>query len=198
MECVVTDVIEINSKKVRVILDNDIQFALYKSEVRRFHITVGELIESKYYENIINELLPKRARERCLNLLARRNMTVMEIRNKLRDGYYPEFIIDEVVNRLLLNKLLDDENYASMYVESHSKTKSKRQMMQYLLNKGISRECLDNIFRGSNVDEEEGIRILMNKKHIDLDVISREELNKFCMFLMRRGYSYDLIRKMIL
>ena len=198
MDCVVTDVIEINSKKVRVILDNDIQFALYKSEIRRFHITEGELIESKYYENIIKELLPKRAKERCLNLLARRNMTVMEIRNKLKDGYYPEFIIDEVVNKLLLNRLLDDENYASMYVESHSKTKSKRQLMQYLLNKGIDRECLDNIFRENNVDEEEGIRILMNKKHIDLEVISREELNKFCMFLMRRGYSYDLIRKMIL
>ncbi len=198
MSFVVTDIIDINSKRVRVILDDGNEFALYKSEIRKFHISVGEEIESHYYEHIMNELLPKRARERSLNLLAGRNMTVMEIRNKLKDGYYPEEIIDEVVAKLLRNRLLDDEAYAIMYVESHCKTKSRRQMMQFLLNKGISRECLEEVLRESNVDEEAGIRSLMNKKHIDLDMATKEEINKFCMFLMRKGYTYELIRKVVL
>lgn len=198
MEYLVTDIVDINSKKVRIQINYEEYFALYKSEMRRFHIEEHCLMEEQAYAEIMGEILPKRARQRCLNLLARRNMTEMELRNKLKDNYYPSAIIDDTINLLVRNHLVDDEFYADNYVEVHQRNKSARQIKQELAGKGIDKETISRIIEENPIDEEQNIRRILVRKHFDTGNATMEERTKICGYLLRKGYDYDKVRRMLM
>lgn len=198
MEYLITDVIEVNSKKSRVEINYEVEFSLYKSEIRRFHVEKNSRLSSEHYNEIMTELLPKRARERCLNLLSRRSMTQQELRNKLKEGYYPEEIIEQTMRLLISHGFIDDECYADNYIEMNQKRRSIRQIKQNLLRKGIAPDVIVQVLSKSDIDEEENIRRLMAKKRMDPENSTEEEKNKFCAYLLRKGYDYDKIRKTVL
>ena len=197
MKHLITAIVEINTRKSKVVLDYEEELALYKGELRRFNIQEGDVMPDKVYEEIMTEILPKRARERCLNLLAQRSMTEWEVRKKLRDGYYPECIIGNVIALLQKHHLLDDADYADSYIRMKKSAKSKRQIEQDLARKGVSQDTIRNTLSGCGVDEEHNIHVLMQKKKIDPECSTQEELHKFAAFLFRKGYDYDLIRKVV-
>lgn len=198
MEYLITNVTELNTKKSRVEINYDMEIALYKGELRRFHIKRDEFLSEEHYHEIMDEILPKRARERCLNLLARRSMTEKEIRRKLKEGFYPEEIIEYVIELLVRHRLINDEYYADSYVEYNCKVKSARQIKQELIHKGVDKETILCAMSECEINEEENIRKLMNKKRMNPQDATEEEKNKFCAYLLRKGYDYDKIRKVIL
>lgn len=198
MEYLVTGIFDINSKKVRIQINFEEYIALYKAEIRKFHIEENCFIEEQIYKEIMNEILPGRARNRCLNLLSHRNMTELELRNKLRDGYYPSEVIDNTINLFVRNHLINDENYACNYVEVHQRNKSVRQIRQELTGKGINKETICRIMEENPVDEEQNIKKLLARKHFDGENATMEERTKLCGYLLRKGYDYDKIRRMVM
>lgn len=197
MKHLITAIVEINTRKSKVVLDYEEELVLYKGELRRLNIQEGDVMPDKVYDEIMTEILPKRARERCLNLLAQRSMTEWEVRKKLRDGYYPECIIGNVIALLQKHHLLDDADYADNYIRMKKSAKSKRQIEQDLARKGVSQDTIRNTLYECGVDEEHNIHVLMQKKKIDPECSTEEELQKFAAFLFRKGYDYDLIRKVV-
>lgn len=198
MEYLVTGMADINSKKTRIQINYDEYIALYKGEAGRFHIEEGCLIEEQIYRRIMEEVLPKRARERCLNLLSRRDMTELELRKKLRDSYYPVHVIDSTMDCLKRNHLLNDEFYADNYVSFHRKDRSIRQIKQELSSKGIDKETVSEILEDSPIDEEQNIAIILKKRHFDAANATPQERTKICGYLLRKGYDYDKVRRMIM
>ena len=51
-------------------IDDEFAFVLYKGELRLYHVAVGEEISQKDYDDILNQVLPKRAKLRAMNLLS--------------------------------------------------------------------------------------------------------------------------------
>ena len=198
MEYLVTGITDINSKKVRIQINYDEYIALYKGEAGKFHIEEGRLIEEQAYKQIVNEILPKRARERCFNLLSQKSMTEFELRKKLKDGYYPSGIIDGTISGLKRNHLIDDEFYADNFVSFHRKDKSIRQIRQELSKKGIDRETVSRIIEDNSIDEEQNIVRILEKKHFDAVNATQEERAKICGYLLRKGYDYDKVRRMVM
>ncbi len=198
MEYLVTGMADVTSKKVRIQINYDEYIALYRGEAGRFHIEEGCLIEEQIYRRIMEEVLPKRARERCLNLLSRRDMTELELRKKLRDSYYPVHVIDSTMDCLRRNHLLNDEFYADNYVSFHRKDRSIRQIKQELSSKGIDKETVSEILEDSPIDEEQNIAIILKKRHFDAANATPQERMKICGYLLRKGYDYDKVRRMIM
>lgn len=197
MEHLVTSITELNKKKSKVILNHEEELALYRGELRRFHIEEGEVIDDASYQEIMTGILPKRARERCLNLLAVRSMTEQEVRRKLKEGYYPQHIIDETLALMEKHHLIDDCDYAESFIQTKKKGKSKRQIQQDLMHKGVSADVIRNALEECEVDEEGNIRHLMEKKRLDSKESTQEELQKFAAYLLRKGYDYDKICKVV-
>ena len=71
-------------------------FCLYTKEIKKYELAEGSIISEEVYGKIV-ELLSKRARERCLYLLESMARTERQLRDKLKDAYYPEEAIDYVV-----------------------------------------------------------------------------------------------------
>ena len=93
----VTGIEEINHKKVRIFIDNEFAFVLYKGELRLYQIKEGKEIGNEEYLEITEKLLPRRAKLRSMNLLKARAYTEKQLHDKLLQGEYPVETIHEAI-----------------------------------------------------------------------------------------------------
>lgn len=186
--------LEAYNSRIKVYIDEELFFLLYKGEVRKFHLKENESISDDTYDKIL-ELLYKRARERAFYILDNSYKTENQIREKLRKGLYPESIIDKVIDYLVEYSLIDDKRYASMYIEYKSSSRSKKQIVQDLYAKGISGNIIDIAFEESNYSDEESLNKIIDKKITKYNLDNQQELQKLYRYLIGKGYSYNDVKK---
>jgi len=141
--------------------------------------------------------LLKKAKHRALYILEQSDKTEQELRDKLSKNYEPE-IVEAAVAYVKRYHYIDDKRYAVNYLNTRGKVKSRRQVEQELLyKKGISREVLEEArLEAEPQDESVQIRRWMEKKNIRPETATQEEMRKFYLFLMRRGFqSEDILRE---
>ena len=183
-----------NKKKIEA---EGVTFALYKSDIAKYDIKLGEMPE-KVYKEIFLEILPKRALDRSLKIITGRDMTEGMIRDKLREDLYPSEIIDSVIEKLKLERLINDERFIRGFIEGKSSKKSKRDIMVALSSKRVDMNLAERIYaelseEGSLSDEKELIVKLLEKRHYDFDNADFEEKQKQIRYLLGKGFSYDSI-----
>jgi len=199
---IVTDIAEFTKSRSKVFIDGSFAFVLYKGELRRYSLEPDREITAEVYEEIMTTILPKRAKMRSMKLLQNKDYTEKQLRDKLKQGGYPQEVIEEAVSYVKSYRYIDDDRYAAAYIEYHIETKSKQCIMQELLKRGISREDAESQWNrlelmGVKGDEEEMIRAVLEKKHYFEKRADIKEQRRMYAFLMRRGFSAELVRKIM-
>ena len=198
----VTQVVALSQSRYKVFIDMELAFVLYKGELRLFHIKEGEEIQEESYRKILEEILPKRAKARAMNLLKDRDYTVSQLKDKLAQGFYPDEVIDSAIAYVESFHYLDDARYAGNYIAFHAENKSKRRIEQDLMRRGIDALTIEGAWMeweetSGGQDEERQIRRLLEKRHFDEDTADFKEKQKTIAFLMRKGFEMSKIRKVI-
>ena len=134
----VTRIEELSRSRYKVYVDDSFAFVLYKGELRLYHIKEGEELRTEDYRTIMQEVLPKRAKLRAMNLLQGREYTTSQLRTKLQQGYYPPEIIEQAIEYVAGFHYIDDLRYAVDYITYHENSRSRRRIEQDLQGKGIS------------------------------------------------------------
>ena len=80
----VTRIEEVSSSKVKVYVDEEFAFALYKGELRKYGIKEEKELTETVYREITGEILPKRVKLRCMNLLQKKDYTRKQLADKLK------------------------------------------------------------------------------------------------------------------
>ncbi len=196
----VTRLEELTRSRSRVYIEQEPAFVLYKGEMRAYHIREGEEIAREDYDEIMGRVLPKRARLRAMHLLQGRDYTVKQLRDKLREGCYPEEIIEQALDYVAGYHYTDDLRYAEAFISDHEASRSRMRIEQDLLNRGIDKLTLEEAWRqweqkGGVQDEGAMIGRLLDKRHYDPETAGRKEQQKAYGFLMRKGFSQDAIRR---
>ncbi len=150
----------------------------------------------------INE---ERAREktfkRAVNLLTYKPRSIRELRERLLEKPWTNAkVVEEVVQKLLTYGYLDDEKFARDFASAklRGKPQGKRVIGQKLYRRKLPRETIEKAL--SDVFEEtpeSGLISRAIEKRVALKgkPETREETKKLYDFLMRQGFSYDLIRE---
>ena len=68
----VTRIEELSRSRCKIYLEDSFAFVLYKGELRLFGVREQEELSEESYREIMQEVLPKRATLRCMNLLQSR------------------------------------------------------------------------------------------------------------------------------
>lgn len=196
----ITELKEVSSSRVKVFTDERPAFVLYKGELRKYGLKEGEEISTQVYEELFGEVLPKRAKLRCMNLLKSRDYTTEQLRKKLKLGLYPEEVIDEALSYVASFHYIDDLRYAEDFIHYNSSRKSRKRIENDLLNKGISKDTIQAAWSkweaaGNIQDEDAQIEALLLKKHFDASAADTKELRKMYAFLLRKGFSQDKVQK---
>ena len=167
----------------------------------RFGITAGAEIPEETVEMIRAEVIFKRARLRAMHLLEDMDRTEAGLREKLRQGLYPEDAAEEAVRYVKSFGYLDDSRYAENFVRSRQGGKSRREIQALLLRKGISADKIEAAFEACYSDdeggEEEAVRKILKKKRFSTENSDEAQMQKIYAYLARKGFRYDTIRQVI-
>lgn len=194
----ITEVQSYGKSKYKVFLNNEFAFVLYKGELKKYHLEEGNQIEADVYEDILENVLVKRAKARSLHLLMQVNRTEAQLRSKLRENLYPESVISAAVDYVKSFGYINDGNFARSYVEQRSVSKSRRQISMELMQKGVSKDVIEDALQNVETDEEEIIKLLIRKKVRNIDTLSsldEKEKAKLSRYLMGKGFQWDKIAR---
>ena len=149
--------------------------------------------EEKSEEEIKDEV--RRAKLRALHLLTAMDRTEAKLREKLQASYCEE-AVEEAVAYVKSYGYLDDERYVKVYIESKSRTKSRKQIEQELIfKKGVSKEAVEKGFEQAEMaDVVEVIQKYMQKKKIDPHNCDYEQKQKFFAYMMRKGFQIEDVK----
>lgn len=196
----VTQITGISNSRGKVYLDYEFAFVLYKGELRHYGIEEGEELSEENYDEIVNQVLIKRAKKRSMELLKNRPYTEKQLRDKLKQGFYPAQAVEQTISYLMSYHYLDDLQYAGDYIAYHCETRSRRRIEMDLMKKGIDKEDMEAAFAsweeaGGTVKELDQIQRLMIKRNYDINTQDRLEKQKMAAFLFRKGFSQVNIKK---
>ena len=199
----VTQIEEVSRSRARVYIDEEFAFVLYRGELRSFHIRAGEEMDEEEYRSIMEEVLPKRAKLRAMNLLKTREYTVRQLHDKLKDGGYPERIIEQALDYVESFHYTDDLRYATGFIRNHEGDRSRRRIEQDLAVRGIDRDVLERAWdeweaEGGSQDEQDMIDSLLRKKGFDRETADQRQKQRMYGFLMRKGFQAEQVRRAVL
>ena len=156
----------------------------------RNNLSVEEKSELEIKEEV------RRAKLRALHLLTAMDRTEANLREKLEASYSTE-TVETAVEYVKSFGSLNDERYVKNYIESKSRSKSRKQIEQeLLLKKGVSKEAIE---RGFEQAEQEDVVVViekyMRKKRIEPENCDYEQKQKFFAYMMRKGFQIDDLKK---
>ncbi|MCI9439758.1 MAG: regulatory protein RecX [Ruminococcus sp.] len=196
---IVTKVESVTKAKFKVYLDGQFAFVLYKGELSRFGISEEEELSEEVYAQIRKDVVLKRAKLRAMHLLTDMDRTEAGLREKLLQGMYPEDLVEEALSYVRSFGYLNDLRYAENFIESKKDSKSRKEIYALLSRKGVPAEQIEQAFDTCYSDhgEQEAIRCIIRKKRMDISSASREEIQKFCGYLARKGFRYEEILRAV-
>ena len=195
----VTGITEISKSKVKIMIDYEFAFVLYKGELRSYHIKEGQEITQETYDTLMKEVLSKRAKLRAMHLLKARSYTEKTLTDKLAEGGYPFQVIEDAIAYVKSFGYIDDRQYAIDFIEYNKECKSRSKIINTLINKGIAGEIIEESWHYVMAGEErnlerEQILVWMKKKNFNPSEADFGEKQKFSAFLYRKGFQIDNIR----
>lgn len=197
----VTAIAEYQKNRYRVSLDTGESFVLYRGELGKMNIRENAVLPDAVYREIMESVLPKRAKLRGLNLLKSRAYTEYQLRKKYTEGGYPVSIIDEAISYLKELKLIDDYSYARNHIDYYGATRSRKRLQQDLYSKGISKDIINAAIEEANredsIREEDIIVRLLEKKHYNPDSATYEDRQKIMRYLYGKGFDMDIISRFV-
>ena len=178
----------------RLVFETGERLVLYKGEIRSYDLSEGQDIPETLYQELLCDVLGKRATKRAMHLLEKQDRTEYQLREKLRQNEYPKEAVEQAIAYVKSYHYIDDLRYACSYVRYQKEKKSNRRLRQDLQKKGVAKEFIEQaLLEEGNEDETDAIQRLLEKKGYTPEM-PREQANKIYQFLLRRGYkSSDIL-----
>ena len=146
----------------------------------------------------MDEIL-KQAKLKALRLLTDMDRTEEQLRTKLKQKGYPDEIVEQAIDYVKSFGYINDSNYARRFVESRKSSKSRKEIYAALIQKGLCKEYVEEALSSCYGcdDELQTIQGLVVKKHFSPEHSSEEEKKKLIAYLVRKGFSYESVRKVL-
>ncbi|MCM3128788.1 regulatory protein RecX [Paenibacillus provencensis] len=166
----------------------------------KYRMIKGNSFHKTELEEIVIADEKQRAYVQSLKFLERKPRTRHEMTQKLKQKEYMDSIIEDVLLRLERERLIDDEFYAKEWARQRisNHRKGKLWVGQELRQKGIAKDHIQLALGEVSVEEEWDSAMTAGRKKWDQvkgDML--EKKRKTYPFLMRRGYSGEVTRKVI-
>lgn len=194
---IVTKLEEIDKGKVKVYIDNEFHFCLYRKDLMVYQLGEKDVISDLVYQDIYINVILRRAKQKALAILKYMDRTEQELILKLKQADYTDNIISDVITYIKKYHYIDDLRYAISYIRSKKDTKSKRQIYGELIQKGVTKENIEQAFCEEYEDEDTALQKAIKKKTHDINNLPEEEKVKLISSLYRKGFQLDSIKKYI-
>ena len=183
----------------RLNIELDGEFAFGLSRLVAAWLKVGDFLSEDRINALIESDTSEVAYQKATRLLDYRPRTEKEIRQRLIQKGFCTLEIDQVVLRLKRANLVQDQQFAKMWIENRNDyhPRSQRLMRYELRNKGVSEQMIESALAGSAEDIDLATRAAAQYAR-KLSFQDRELFRKrLTAYLARRGFSYGTIAPVI-
>lgn len=183
----------------RLNIELDGEFAFGLSRLVAAWLKVGDFLSEDRITALIESDTSEVAYQKATRLLDYRPRTEKEIRQRLVQKGFSTLEIDQVVLRLKRANLVQDQQFAKMWIENRNDyhPRSQRLMRYELRNKGVSEQMIETALADSAEDIELATRAAAQYAR-KLNFQDRELFRKkLSAYLVRRGFSYGTIAPVI-
>jgi len=186
-----------NQDRWSVFIDGEFAFGVTTEEVFVFKLTVGKEISEIELEKMIKEKDYSKAKDVALKFLSYRARSEKELRDKLISKEFDPVTIDRVIEFLKRYDYVNDEKFAKSYVRERIRLKfeGRKKLIYDLKQKGIKQEIIDHVLNNTDINEIDHALKLLEKKVPDKTELGLKEKQRIYQFLLRKGFSYDIIQK---
>jgi regulatory protein len=183
----------------RLNIELDGEFAFGLSRLVAAWLKVGDLLDEDRINTLIKSDSSEVAYQKATRLLDYRPRTEKEIRQRLAQKEFSTLEIDQVVLRLKRANLVQDQQFAKMWIENRNDyhPRSQRLMRYELRIKGVAEQTIESALADSADDLELATRAAAQyarKLNFQDRVLFRKKLSAY---LARRGFSYGTISPVI-
>lgn len=182
-----------DKQKVNIYVDGEFTFGV--SRIVAAWLQVGQTLTDEKISQLRSEELDEVAYRRALKIISYRNRSVSEVRQHLRKKQIPDEVIDHVVDRLDQNGLLDDNQFANLWVENRNefRPRSHRMLAIELRKKGIGEDIITQVLENTTADEELAYNAAQKQVRRYRTLDWQDFRRKLGSFLARRGFSYETV-----
>ncbi len=193
----VTQIEKLTKTKVRVEFDEELRFILPVSEFSALSLEVGDILEDDVFEQLYEEHVLKKAKQKVMGLLERRDYTKKELQDKLMQAGFPADAVSGAIDYVESYHYIDDDRYTRNFLEYRSSGKSRQMVYQTLAQKGIDTEKIREYMEDADMDDTANIRRIYRQKFGDNMDFSREKKQKIFNYFLRKGYKYNDIANVV-
>jgi regulatory protein len=130
-------------------------------------------------------------------LLARREHSRAELARKLAPRAESPGVLERLLDELARRNQLSDERYAEARARQLARKYGAARIAHDLRTKGIADETAAGASAVAAGDEIERAREILRRKY-STPAATREELARRARFLQSRGFSYEVIRRVVI
>ncbi len=149
------------------------------------------------------EKLYEKTMTRALKLLSYKPRSVAEIRARLNEKEWAEAqVVEQVIARLSELGYLDDEQFAARFADSRltmkplGRTRLRRDLQRKKVSAQVVEQALEQAYE-EHSEEELIARAIAKRTRLKGAPTTREEAKKLFDYLIRRGFSYDLVMRKV-
>ena len=182
-----------NPHRVNIYLDGEFAFGL--SRIIAGWLDVGHELDDEKIISLQAEDEQEVAYQRVLKFISHRMRTEGEIRRNLIKHKIQSEVINDVLQRLRRNGLVNDKQFAKIWVENRNefRPRAHRMLTYELRQKGITDEIISQTLDSIISDEVLALKAAQNqvRKYNGLEWPNFRR--KLSGYLARRGFSYNII-----
>ena len=187
----------INGELCSVLFDDKQKLTLTAEVLVREQLKTGKAIEAEDFSRLSSYSDERRCTSYVLYMLGRRPHSRFELKRKLSKNYDGE-MAGRVLDRLEEQGFINDEEYARAMALQLKQIRDygKMKTASELHRKGVSREITEPLLEELFEEEDEIKRLAryIETRYVNM-LDDREDLKKLVNKLLRRGFSYAVIKK---
>jgi len=151
-----------NGKRVNIYLDSKFGFGLDLENFVKLGLKVEQELSLEEIEKVIKKAEFQKISDRLIRFAMVRPRSEKEIHLWMRRKKVNESLQDDLFNKLKRFDLIDDEKFAKWWVDQrqHFRPKPKRMLTNELRIKGISKNIIEDVLEGTEVDEEKIAKVV--------------------------------------
>ena len=188
-----------DAERYNIFMDEKYAFSVHESVLVKFGLTKGMTLENWSIDDMVYEDEIRKAFNRALHYLGFRMRSEHEVKQKLLDSGYGEAVVLEAIVKLRNLGFLNDETFSKALLETQKRSSGRgpRAIQQELQRKGIDKELQTKMLDTYSEDEQiEVARKVAEKEAARKNSQSpRQKEQRIHNSLLRKGYSYDIIKQ---
>jgi len=190
-----------NKERVNLFLDGEYAFSLSVELVYKEGLKTKDEIDSQKLKVLAERESLIRCKNSALRIIEKSYKTEKEVRDKLILKGYEENSINKSIEFLKEYNFVNDSNYTKAFISDKLKSQGSQKIKYTLIQKGISKESIDEELSNLNKENEKNVALNIAKKKLNI-IKNKENDNykisgKLYRYLISKGYGYDVTNEVV-